>query len=160
MESGASHLGVRLGVWVPLTCGVSYTTVGLSTTGWNDWTSLTSSQGMWMVHVQNQLPGRPKRVRVLVPIAGEWPQDIAHVPCAGCWGSKNLYVPQSGCACSVHVYSLANLKLDSGQARLRYGRGYQVIGGSVLALGWVCERCMSAVGTELDQPTKWGPVSD
>ena len=81
-----------------------------------------------------------------------------------------LYLPQTWCAWDVRVYSPANFKLDQLVTRggLRSGLGYEVGRGFVLApgemhecavpAGQMCECCMFAGCTKMEQSASRGPM--
>lgn len=50
--------------------------------------------------------------------AGSWSRTVGHSPSAWCWwGDKRLNLPLYWCAWSIHVYLLANSKLNSAVNR-------------------------------------------
>lgn len=56
-------------------------------------------------------------MRGSAPASGEGPRVTTHVLGAGCCGPVSVIFPKIGCAWGLHVYPLANVKLDHLSSR-------------------------------------------
>ena len=105
--------------------------------------------------------------------ASGWSGTVGHSPCAWCQllgECECLYLPKLGvCGVCVCIHRQTSSWTRQRVCRgLRSRQGYQMGGGSMLVFGGthecglpvgrVCECCVFAVSTQLDQLVSWGPI--
>lgn len=141
---------------------------------WVGWvgSSISSLWGRNIVCPENQLLGETSRSEVSkgLGVSG-WTMTAGHSQCAKYWllGGKCLYLPQTWCVYGcVHLYLLANLKLDSPTSERTSCPGQSIRQAGVCAdtprgtseCGVQQDKCVCMFSSEYQAgpASDWGPV--